>query len=832
MADVDKHLEKAEALLAKNKLDAALPELKAAYEDSPGNLALLQQIAELCVKLKRDDEAGWHFSELFDLAASKGDAKRAMAVYAKLEGTSLSPEKVVKYGDLLIKQGLNPEAIKAFEDAAERFEKAGNGEGAMGALGKLAHLDPDKADIQVRLGDEADKVGNGEIASKAFLRAGQLTRPDDLDQAVVYLKRAHDLNSERTTALALGEVLVDKGENGRAIDLLLPVYKEGDKDPGVMETLGSALVAENRMGEAEEIIMTLQEVKPESYELLFALAKQSYESGDDAKGQELLGQVREICTRANREKEYGERLEKLYATHTTSLSLGEFVATYFSESNRETQYERILDGLFKAYLASDKNDEAANCLDRLIDIDPYDFKNQGRFKELKGRLPDKRYKDMAERISADVGGDGSDEDGGGGATAEAQSLDDLMVQVELFIQYNLQSKAAEKLKEIAELYPGVEVSNPRLMSLYEQLDVRAPGGVVAPPTAAPAAAPADAPAAAPAAAPQETVSDLAKISEITHGIFRKSTPKEIIHTGISELGKYLGASRSLGIVGKKGSTPSVTVEHCAAGVPQSPPAVIKKLLEIIYALNLDKETGAISNATLSPELKQCGVQSLFAMPLMDPEKGEQEGLIVFTQTDSERQWKPNEVYLAKAVADQAQAAIGHTKLRSMMSHLSVGEAGGGLLGRSVYLDTMMSVIEHAKKQGTPLVVALFELDSGKALLREAGEQTVEKTLEKAGEILIAQVRQNDMAFRHTGTSLAVILGDTTMEKCRRTIDKIRRMLCTVKLDGQDKALTFCGAASEAAVRTEYESADIVIDVVNRAEFSLDQAREKGNTVVV
>ena len=109
---------------------------------------------------------------------------------------------------------------------------------------------------------------------------------------------------------------------------------------------------------------------------------------------------------------------------------------------------------------------------------------------------------------------------------------------------------------------------------------------------------------------------------------------------------------------------------------------------------------------------------------------------------------------------------------------------------------------------------------------------MEKVIEQAAEILLDQIRQNDMAFRYSGTSLAVMLGDTTMAKCRSTLDKIRRRLCTVKMAGQNGTLTFCAGACEAVVRPEHESVDIVIDVVNRAEAFLEKARQKGNTVVV
>src|SRR6202044_1013699 len=77
-----------------------------------------------------------------------------------------------------------------------------------------------------------------------------------------------------------------------------------------------------------------------------------------------------------------------------------------------------------------------------------------------------------------------------------QALEDLIVQVEIFLQYSLQSKAVERLERIAELFPGEEEKNERLRALYERANWWPKGGgrKPAPRAAAPAAsAPVEAP---------------------------------------------------------------------------------------------------------------------------------------------------------------------------------------------------------------------------------------------------------------------------------------------------------------------------------------------------
>jgi GGDEF domain-containing protein len=256
-----------------------------------------------------------------------------------------------------------------------------------------------------------------------------------------------------------------------------------------------------------------------------------------------------------------------------------------------------------------------------------------------------------------------------------------------------------------------------------------------------------------------------------------------------------------------------------------------KLLGILHEANLDPDNGAVLTTQLSPELTQVGAQSVLAMPLIDKEKQEQLGLIVVSQAEQSRTWKANEVYLVRAVATQVESAVTHIQLRSLMKKYAVGDEGG-MLGRGSYLDTLVSEAKRSRTVGTPMVLVLFELDRGSQLARQVGEAGMRQLMERAGEIVLGAVRQSDIAFRYTTTSLAVLLGDTTAQKAQPVVEKLRRQLAALSLPGGKDLLSFSSGMSEAAVRPDYDPLDIVTDVINRAEFSLEAAREKGNTVVV
>ncbi|MGH9863266.1 MAG: diguanylate cyclase domain-containing protein, partial [Candidatus Acidiferrales bacterium] len=760
------------------------------------------------------------------------------------------PERHFRFGSLLQRQGKADDAQQAYTTALEAFRKSGNTAGIFDVLDRLAGLEPDNVERQIELGEQGTRMGKTDLAAKAFLRAGQLLRADNLDRAIEFLERAFELAPERSTALSLAQTRLDKGKAHEAADLLLNYYAEGEQDPAVLETLAAALMADKRLPQAQEVLEAFYNLKPDSYDKLFDLADLYCKTGTAERGVEVLRRVKEKLFAAERQRHFLTRLEDVFKANSSVIPLAEFSAALFNELNQDARYGMVLASLFDLYAQAEDHKGAADTLERLIDIDPYDFNHQKRIEKLRGKVDNARYRSIASRITsaATVPGQAPASASGEEQVSDISTLDpgrrqalleDMIVQVEIFLQYALRAKAVEKLEQVYKLFPGEEGRNERLHRLYDLAQYSPPGLKGPPPPGgapyggapAHAAAPPPPPP-PPAASPMESVSDLAKISEITHALYRQTTPKTVLHTAVSELGKHLRTSRCLGILGKIGKPPSTAVEFCSPGVPQSPGTAVMKLLGVLGQANPDPETGVVLDISLSPELAQVGAQAVLAMPLMSKETHEDEGLIALSQSDRPRQWKPNEVYLLKAVADQVVTAISNIKLRTLMKRLSVSDDASGLLPRSSYLDVLVNEAKRAKSQGTPLVVALLELDKGTHLVRQLGDASFSTFMQQVGEAVLANVRQTDITVRYTSTSVAVVLGDTTIDKARPVVDKLRAKLGALTLPGGKVSVSFSAGLSEAAVRPDYDPADIVTDVINRAEFSLEEARLKGNTVAV
>ena len=144
--------------------------------------------------------------------------------------------------------------------------------------------------------------------------------------------------------------------------------------------------------------------------------------------------------------------------------------------------------LFDLYLGAGRMKEACESLDRLVDIDPYDYRNHERIAKLEGKADPGFLQNILARAAkaATVSTRTEGFTGAGREPSEnsasvpeeiraQQALEDLVVQVEIFLQYSLQSKAVERLERIAELFPGEEEKNERLRALVRTRELVAEG---------------------------------------------------------------------------------------------------------------------------------------------------------------------------------------------------------------------------------------------------------------------------------------------------------------------------------------------------------------------
>ena len=254
---------------------------------------------------------------------------------------------------------------------------------------RTAQLAPENISRQLRLAEAAEKIGKNALAARAFLRTGQLASASGAKaEALQYLGRAYKLApQERSVALLYADATLKSGDATQAAALLEP-FAAAEKDANFLDTYADALMSSRQLDRAREVLEGLLREKNEGISRLFELVDLYTAAGQDAKAVELLQMLKKRMFADKRQNDFATQMDSVGAKHPTSEPILEFWAALYNELNRESQYFEILIKLFDVYLNSGNIAKAGDAIERLVDIDAYDHRNQERIQRMRGRADD------------------------------------------------------------------------------------------------------------------------------------------------------------------------------------------------------------------------------------------------------------------------------------------------------------------------------------------------------------------------------------------------------------------------------------------------------------
>jgi GAF domain-containing protein/tetratricopeptide (TPR) repeat protein len=747
---------------------------------------------------------------------------------------------LAKLAGLLEKSQKIGEALETYREALGHYRKLGASARAIECLTRIVKLDPNKLEEHRELAELASLAHETTIAAPAFLRAAQLARrAGDESRWEKFVEEAHEIDPlDEAARIGATELYLKRGHAAAAVALVGPVLEKKPEDLEVLELACCAYLSVEDYATAHPLCLRLYQAKPERVDLILKLMEGMIQKGE---AQQVLGMAnsfRERLVQQGKRDEFLRIIEKVYESDDSNLQVLQTLSNLYNEMNKEDGLRRSLTRLFNLYLASEKYQEAADTLDRILDVDPYGEGHYDRLVNLEGHIDPIWYKNILTRLQPPstartppiLGHAGSAE-----AAEKAESLEDLLVEGEMYYQYQLSAKLQETLEKIDRLFPGAEEKNRRLRELHEAAEYTPKSKT---PIAAASAAPGpQTEAATPAAESLQSLADLRKVSEITANIHHESTPQGVLQVAVIEIGRTLNVSRCWGALGTPDRPPTLTAEYCGPLVTRSDPAAAVKLFALLATQAVTSRDGwAVDDAVHAPllsavpaEIQKLDIRSLLALPLLD--RDEVTGLLLLEQCEAPRAWSPGESLLLRAIATQVVIAVNNTKLRRLVRSLAGADPETGLLPRSSYLDCLLSEAQRSKDQAQPLSVCLLEPENPRALMKLLGDAGVQRFMQRVSKILTPVLRQNDISIRYSPLSIVVVFPDTALSQAGLAVEKVKRALAQIPVDGGE-APNFCAAVCDVPLESTFEAVDGVTEVINRLEASLDRARKKGGKRVL
>jgi len=837
-------VERAEKLLQKGKTAEALEEYLQVLRDDADNDVVRQLSADLCLSLNRNADAVRLLGELFERQVGAGDPTRASLTYKKLtrHGSPTWQQKF-RFGQLL--EGSNKKlAVTTFETALSDLGKLTKKKESAQILDRIVALEPTQANL-LRVAELASELGNRKAAALAYQQVAHLAAAEGGDPAQWYERAYQEDASDQDIALAYAKSLLAKGQMGAAIFILEPQMNAGEVTPALRETYADALVAAGRYTDSEPLVWQLFEANPARVQQVIGLVGSLLDAEQPDAAVELARKLEQFQRRRGERRQFIAIMEDLTAARRSSPQILEFLSELYNAANRESDYCQTLLKLFNLYSETGDFLKASECLDRAADVDPYEPGHMKRLEMLKGKLDEKRFKSLAARfstVSTAVEEPVHEQE----STLGASTLQDLMLQAEILVQYGMRNKAVERLQRIQELFPREEERNEDLQRLYLSAGVtpRYAGSAPLPPAAAAGTSLNDsaaAPVATPAADPSTDVRSFTRVAEISRKLYHQGTAPAVLSTAVREIGTHWEATRCIAAMGKAGSFPTALEEFCAEGFKKAGASAIAELVACLHQTVKGHDPLAIEDAPKAAALQSArkivtdmGAAAVLAIPLSDGE--EIVGMLVLMHNRA-RVWQQADMVVLKTLAEQMVIALNNAGLRRLVKNLSVTDEKSGLLKRSSYIDLLLAESKRAIQNASALSVLLLKFGKSGAMIKEYGEAEVQSVIERAGQLISDNIRSNDLAFRYDTTTIAILLGETAEKEALLAVEKLRKIVAEVRLPAKEGAAKgpsalFSAGLAQAVIRSEYDPVDVVTEVINRAEHALGQAMAQGPGKVV
>jgi diguanylate cyclase (GGDEF)-like protein len=326
------------------------------------------------------------------------------------------------------------------------------------------------------------------------------------------------------------------------------------------------------------------------------------------------------------------------------------------------------------------------------------------------------------------------------------------------------------------------------------------------------------------------MASFARVPDITRKLNSQNTADGVLNAAATEIGTQWKLSRCMVALRKPGLVTSTAKQFAGAGTQVADSELVEQVVSTLHDLAISRGTLAYPDTSAAPELQGMAQQlsslnarSLLALPLMDG--NDHLGVMLLIENTS-RGWAANDVMVFKMIAEQVAIALNNAGLRRLVKNLSVTDENSGLLKRASYLDLLMGEVRRAAQQATPVTVLIMRFAERATIAKEQGEAAADNLMQRLGQLVAANVRQNDLAFRYAGNAIAIILGETGENEALRVVEKMRRLIATA-IGEKQIAASFNAGAAEAVVRQQFDAVDIVTEVINRAERALEKAVAEG-----
>jgi tetratricopeptide (TPR) repeat protein len=383
-----KVLKAAEKYVIQGKINHAIAEYQKVIKEDPTDLPLVNTLGDLYVRIGNVPEAVKSFTRLAESYDNGGFVVRAIAMYKKVCKTDpAQTNSLIRLADLYVRQGLMSDARFHYLQAAEVLLRKGSLKEAVATFTKTVEVDPENPAIDGRLAEVLLKLGqNGEALRAWHSAALKSQKKGSLAEAENYLKRAMELNeSDVQAALTFATVINELGRTDEALSCLDKIQFH-EFNPEIMEGRFRILLKAGRLNEASKTADHLMELDSQSYKLQLMLAQAFAERQDPDRATRLVENVFDVVLERGEGEAVENQLKSILQQDPDHIPTLLVMIRYYSAVNLTHNLPSLLEKVGNIYLRNEQIAEAASIYSQLARLEPDNPSHRETLKHIKGRL--------------------------------------------------------------------------------------------------------------------------------------------------------------------------------------------------------------------------------------------------------------------------------------------------------------------------------------------------------------------------------------------------------------------------------------------------------------
>ncbi len=483
----DQLLQSAEKYVAKGKLESALKEYLRVLDDNPKDIATLNRVGDLYVRMNRASESIPFFTRIADFYSRDGFFLKAIAIYKKIN--KIDPARLEVYdrlADLYHKQGLTQDARSQYQVLADHYQKNGKTDEAVAAFKKMASVDPNDLRIQVKLADLYRSTNQVDQAVMQYgLIGSMLLRRGAHDEAAAVFQKALELSpsdagiqknlvrsllAQKNPSAAIA-ILKAAPRTADSLSLLAEAQLEMGQRAEAARTAEQAIALDSRH-EAGRMLLSRVRIAESSYDAALTVVLPLIEAA--LTGRDFVraaGAVAPILSAEAAHRGTLEKLAEIREAEGNTAETGRLRLVLGQEDERRGDPAAAVENYRRAVTAIPDQEEA---LARLRELAPSDapparggsaFEAQELIVDIdEGPLPDVEILPMESAAPSALAAPSP----APVKSQEDQEIETLVVEAEVFAKYGLTDKAVERLRVLVRRRPDLLPARERLVALMQE----------------------------------------------------------------------------------------------------------------------------------------------------------------------------------------------------------------------------------------------------------------------------------------------------------------------------------------------------------------------------